>query len=783
MTLDARKDRTALRLKLFDNGFVPLANKSKMCLIKGWSTIEVTPELIESREWARAKSFLDTGIRCGDVVALDWDIDDPDLLNDLLDEVVANNIVEESLFVRIGMPPRELWVYRTHDRIGKRTTGHFAPPGAAEDHKGFAVEILGAGCQFAAYGQRDATTAYHWPAEDLLEHEYMDLPVITLAQVDALKDYAAAFFERRELQRLSPAGGTDKGYTHTYDLTDDMVFEVQDIGLLSVAELIEYFEANSDEVLRCKVDTFRPTSGSWAGMISSPGGTLCVSDHGTYTSHFPVEMDMGASIGRLGELLAARFPEPSPELTPEVETPAGSMDPRGDLDENLRIALTRYAYVDFDDLIYDTHRYNKPGMTLQHFHNSLRQFYREEIGPQGGRKLVWLSELWMQHPERYNVATIGMRPDQPWPVYEEDKTKHINTYRPTLLSSAGGDAAPGFAFFERLLPKEDERTFFLRWLSYKLQHPETRGPAIVMVAHDTYGTGRGSLVNLMRSMFAPGLVNNISFDTLSGKTYQSQYNEWLADSLIVAVDEAQETVANLSRWSARNNAYEHLKEIVDPANHDVHINRKGSRNFSGKTYASIIVMTNHADSLVIPWNDRRFAILTNGDTPPPEYWEVFHAWRRAPENIGALVEALKAFDLADYSPFAPPPMTAAKIEMVEAGTSELDRAIAHVLTDLHDTLVVKEQILLKVEDYLADNNAEVPDDWHRAIERLFLRKTRRFEGSDRVRIDGKQRTVRMIGKVDANIVKDSKAVLDMVMSNGPLVRPIRTSAQIVAFRR
>ncbi len=48
MTLDARKDRTALRLRLYENGFAPLANKSKMCLIKGWSTLEVTPEAEET---------------------------------------------------------------------------------------------------------------------------------------------------------------------------------------------------------------------------------------------------------------------------------------------------------------------------------------------------------------------------------------------------------------------------------------------------------------------------------------------------------------------------------------------------------------------------------------------------------------------------------------------------------------------------------------------------------------------------------------------------------------
>ncbi len=32
MTFDARKDRTELRLRLYQNGYEPLANKSKMCV-------------------------------------------------------------------------------------------------------------------------------------------------------------------------------------------------------------------------------------------------------------------------------------------------------------------------------------------------------------------------------------------------------------------------------------------------------------------------------------------------------------------------------------------------------------------------------------------------------------------------------------------------------------------------------------------------------------------------------------------------------------------------------
>jgi len=40
MKLDARKDRTPIRLKLYENGFTPLANKNKMCLTC-WSAIHM----------------------------------------------------------------------------------------------------------------------------------------------------------------------------------------------------------------------------------------------------------------------------------------------------------------------------------------------------------------------------------------------------------------------------------------------------------------------------------------------------------------------------------------------------------------------------------------------------------------------------------------------------------------------------------------------------------------------------------------------------------------------
>lgn len=786
MTFNAHKDRTALRLKLYDNGFTPLANLRKMCLIREWSTLKVTPELIQSKEWARSGRFLDTGIRCGDIIALDFDIDDKDLLNDLLDQIINQKLVDESLFVRVGKKPRELWVYRTSEKIGKRTTGHFAPKGAPEDHKGFAVEVLGAGCQFAAYGQRDEVTAYAWPEESLLDHQYMDLPEITKAQADAIKDFAIVFFEANGLERRSPAGGTDKGYTLAYDLTPDMAFDVHDMGEMSLTEIEDALKTSPEgEVFRCKVEALRPTGGSWAGMISLVGGTVCLSDHGTYTSHFPLEADIQRHVEKLGRLLAARFPEPE-HVEPEPETEAdllSVLDPRTPLDANLALALKRFVYSTDLDQIHDVHR-PRVSMKVDHFRNRMRQFYEIKIGPKGGEVRSWLSDLWMESADRINIASVSLRPDQTWPIYSEGGNRHLNLYRPLALPT-GGDATVGWEMIRNLLPIEAERKFFIQWLSYKLQHPGVRGPGVIMVAHDQYGTGRGSLVALIRSMLADGMVRTIDFKTLSGQTYQSQYNEWLSDSLIVAVNEAKETVANVSSWQTRNNAYEHLKSIIDPSENDIEVLRKGASNGPGKTYASILVLTNHMDSVVLPANDRRLAILENGKPMPEEYWTAFHKWRAVPENVGAFRAELLQVNLAGYNPYGLPMFTAAKSEMVEAGTSELDRALAVALSGLVDTFVVKEQVLLKIEDYLSDNDVEVPDDWRRMVERMLMRKTRKAPAGvqERVRIEGKQRVVRMVGAVKAEAFQQAQDVIDVVLANGPLSRVIKSSGQIVNFPR
>jgi len=779
--MDAQRDRTELRLRLFANGFEPLPDKDKMCLIKDWPTLDITPDLIRSREWARSREYLNTGIRCGNVVAVDLDIDDKTLLNELADAIVENGVIEESEFVRIGRPPRELWVYRIDTPIGKRTTGGFAPGGTTDENAPKAtVEVLGKGSQFAAFGRHPKGFDYEWPVKSPLDHRYAALPKVTADQITRLIDFCAAFFEEHGLLRVSAAGLTEGHYSRVFDLTPDMIFNVKDLGRLTLAQIEQRLQASPEEVLRCTMEGLRPaTGGSWAGMISLVQGAVCISDHGDYTAHFPAVLDNAAPLTRLGQLLAARMAPTEEEIAARINREiVPGLDPNAPIDTNIDIALKRYVYVKEDDMVRDIVD-NSKGYPLRHFQSLLAQYWRTERGPRGGEKMTMLSDLFMRAPTRINVATAEMRPDKPYPIYRNGEL-HYNTWRPVELPTTGGDPEPGFRLIENLLPRRAERAWFLQWLAHKVRHPAIRGPGVVMVASNTFGTGRGSLISLMTDMLGENYVRRIDFDTLTGRNYQSQYNDWMANSLLIAVDEAQESSHDRSRWQARQNAYERIKSVVDPNNARVQINRKGVDNYQGTTFASLFVATNHADALVIPANDRRLAVLENGQPMPTDYWAAFHAWRESPNNIGAFIHALGSIDIRSYDPYAAPPMTAIKAEMIDAGTSDLDRAIGAVLQRAPGGLMVREQLVLLLEDFMASNSVDFPDEWRQAAGRIFVRMTRKTP-TEWVTYDGKNRQLRQLRALPETVFASEKTVLDELHKNGPAERT--TNGKVVQFPR
>ena len=330
------------------------------------------------------------------------------------------------------------------------------------------------------------------------------------------------------------------------------------------------------------------------------------------------------------------------------------------------------------------------GISIVPLRQMMMPWVLKERGPMGGMRKVNPVDAWLSDPRRIVVAGLQLRPDKPAPTFEEGGRLWLNTYSPPLHNGRDGSPLMGIEFLKRLLPDRSEHEYFLCWLAHKVQHPEVPGPAVIMVARQ-HGTGRGTLAEILKGVVGRAYVRSIPFHIFAGKTYQSQYNDWGANSLLVFVNESSDSGSH--PFATKRDTYEHLKDLVEPRSIERTYVTKGRNAFTAPSFTAYLIATNHADALPLPENDRRFAVLQNGEPSPREFWEALASWSAVPANIASFAHWLERYPTGDYSPYVTPPMTAAKLAMAELATSELDRLYSEALVELPGKIVTPHQVV------------------------------------------------------------------------------------------
>lgn len=139
-----------------------------------------------------------------------------------------------------------------------------------------------------------------------------------------------------------------------------------------------------------------------------------------------------------------------------------------------------------------------------------------------------------------------------------------------------------------------EFPYFVNWLAAIFQTREKMRTAWVI--HGVQGTGKGSLTD---KVLKPILDQAIKI--MNVKTLSEQYNAWLADSLIVTVEEFKN--ANADHAGQMNNR---LKEYITEYYVPVRVMRKDF--LSCKNYVNFIFFSNEYDAVYIEDTDRRFNV-------------------------------------------------------------------------------------------------------------------------------------------------------------------------------
>lgn len=170
---------TARRLRLLEHGYELVACEGKLPVLAGWQRIETTEAEIE--RWAQALPHAtNTGIRTKHAPAVDIDIRDQ-AVAEQVQQAVLNIIGDRgTILQRVGLPPKRLIPFRCDDPFRKITTPSFKISPDDPDRLTNRVEVLADGQQFVAEGiHPDTRHPYQWAGNlDLADVPRDELPVL-----------------------------------------------------------------------------------------------------------------------------------------------------------------------------------------------------------------------------------------------------------------------------------------------------------------------------------------------------------------------------------------------------------------------------------------------------------------------------------------------------------------------------------------------------------------------------------------------------------------------------
>jgi uncharacterized protein DUF5906 len=315
--------------------------------------------------------------------------------------------------------------------------------------------------------------------------------------------------------------------------------------------------------------------------------------------------------------------------------------------------------------------------------SEMQPYALEEEGPRGGIHLISPVDVWMGHAQRARIDSLQTRFDKPRPTFEEDGYVIYNRYRPPVHPTSGGEVETFKAFFARLIPDDTEREWFWNYLSHKARRPWVPMVCVIMVAEE-FGTGRGTLFEILTLLFGKDYVIPCSFAELTGTSGAARFNDRTANALFGAVGEAVSEDGH--QQAQRRLSYEALKNIIEPSQTARRrFEQKNQHAYAQPSAMTLLIASNHRDVIKLPRDDRRCCVLRGGGRMTPAARIEIRAWMAVPENIGALQRAsleTPAVPLEVFDPYGEPPPFAGRLEMIGMGKSRIEDAYEEAMNAL-----------------------------------------------------------------------------------------------------
>ena len=408
-------------------------------------------------------------------------------------------------------------------------------------------------------------------------------------------------------------------------------------------------------------------------------------------------------------------------------------------------------------------------------------------GPRGGLKKTSVVEAWIGHPSRAHIAAVQTRPDKPRPTFEEDGLTVYNRYWPPAHPTSGGEIGTFNTFFARLFPDKAEREWLWNYFAHKVRKPWVPMVAVIMVA-EKFGTGRGTLFEILELVFGEDYVVPCDFGELTGKSAGARFNDRLANALFAIVNEAADEDGH--QQARRRLDYEALKNAIEPSPRARRrFEKKGHDAYTQRSVRSTLIATQHRDIIKLPRDDRRFEVLTCGTKMTVAQREEIRAWMAVPENIGALYRALlatPAVPLDQFDPFGDPLPFAGRLEMIGMGETRLEDAYGAAIEALEGfplfTMTQAQRLIGYFGDY---RTGDWSDKARHAVAKNAYRLRERGEPNNRIEYCKRQEIIYARTKAEQQLWRpaDTKMIIKQLEKvEAMIVRLVNTGLVDIAAR-
>jgi Family of unknown function (DUF5906) len=245
------------------------------------------------------------------------------------------------------------------------------------------------------------------------------------------------------------------------------------------------------------------------------------------------------------------------------------------------------------------------------------------------------------------------------PLVVEGKRTLVNRWRPSDLQPKSGDPAPWLNLMDKLFPDETVRNHVLDYLAFVARNPGKKiGHAMIWYSQEQ-GVGKDTALDPLLHIVGMHNVARIDPDDLTGP-----FNDYLGKQVIICNE-----MMNFERSSV----YNRLKSYLEISNKLIIVNPKYRKKYETRNIHIWIFCTNHPNAISLEVGDRRLFVCecpseVFAGTPVDELYAWYDQGGRE-IVFGYLLER----DISHFNPAHPPPVTAAKLAMIELAKSPVER--------------------------------------------------------------------------------------------------------------